>query len=213
VQHAFGLNIPHALEEVCNPSRTALLVYDMQVGIFEQAPTLKSVTPRVLEVLEAARGAKIRTFFGRHMTLPSELMGTSQLRTSMIWQKTEKAADVKTLFLRDSPEFSLVPEIQPLPNEMVFDKLGMSFFAGTPLDMVLRDCGVNSLIIVGVVLEIGIAPTITNAIDLGYIPIVVTDACGSVNKEARKRALADISYTGVSITTDAAAICQVLRTK
>jgi nicotinamidase-related amidase len=79
--------------------------------------------------------------------------------------------------------------------------------------MVLRDCGINSLIIVGVVLEIGITPTITNAIDLGYIPIVVADACGSVDKEARKRALADISYTGVSITTNTAAICQVLRTK
>ena len=36
VQHAFGLTIPQTLEEVCDPARTALIVYDMQVGIVSQ---------------------------------------------------------------------------------------------------------------------------------------------------------------------------------
>jgi biuret amidohydrolase len=211
MQRAFGLNIPQTLEEVCDPSRTALLVYDMQAGIFQQAPELTSVIPQVSEVLAAARAANLRIFFGRHMSLPNELMGVSQLRTAMKWQRAEKVADVKPLFLRDSPEFSLIPEMQPLPNEIVFDKVGMSFFAGTPLDMVLRDCGINTLIIVGVVLEIGITPTVANGIDLGYIPIVVSNACGSVDKEARERALAEISYTEASITTDTTTICNLLR--
>jgi nicotinamidase-related amidase len=211
MQHAFGLTIPRTLAEVCNPRHTALLVYDMQMGIVQQAPALKTVIPQVSAVLEAARAAKLRTFFSRHMSLPSELMGISQLRTAMTWQKTAKVTDVKPRFLRDSPGFTLLPEMQPLANEMVFDKLGMSFFAGTPLDMVLRDCGINALIIVGMVLEIGIMPTVANAIELGYIPMVIADACGSVDKEARRRALDDIDYTGVSITTDTATICDLLR--
>ena len=83
-------------------------------------------------------------------------------------------------------------------------------FAGTPLDMVLRDCGVVAIAIVGVVLEIGIAPTVSHGTDLGYIPVVVADACGSV-EEARQRALADIDYTLMSLTTDTATFCRLIR--
>jgi hypothetical protein len=36
MEHAFGLDIPGTLGEVCNPKRIALLVYDMQVGIVSQ---------------------------------------------------------------------------------------------------------------------------------------------------------------------------------
>jgi hypothetical protein len=36
VEKAYGLEIPQSLEEACDPTRTALLVYDMQVGIIGQ---------------------------------------------------------------------------------------------------------------------------------------------------------------------------------
>ena len=211
MQRVFGLEIPRMLEEVVDPRRMALLVYDMQVGIFEQAPALRRVIPQVVEVLNAAREAKVRTFFCRHMSLPNELAGVSQLRTAMAWQRLDRVEDVRSHFLRDSPGFQLIPEMQPLPSEAVFDKLGMSMFAGTPLDMALRDCGIVAFAIVGVVLEIGIAPTVSHGTDLGYIPVVVADACGSVEEEARRRALDSIDYTLMSLTTDTATICRLLR--
>lgn len=210
MQHAFRLDIPQTLEAVCDPRRLALLVYDMQGDIFEQAPTLRGVVPQVVQVLEAARAAKVRTFFSRHMSLPNELAGVSQLRTAMAWQRVTRVADVRSRFLRDSPGFSIIPEVQPLASEAVFDKLGMSFFAGTPLDMVLRDCGITAFAIIGVVLEIGIAPTVSHGTDLGYIPIVVTDACGSVDEAARERTLADIDYPLTTLRTDTAQFCQLL---
>jgi nicotinamidase-related amidase len=210
MQQIFNLDIPQTLEEACDPTRTALLVYDMQLGIFEQAPALKSVTPQVVAVLAAARKAKVRTFFSRHLSLPNELTGISQLRTAMAWQKLSDVKDIKPAFLRDNPNSQLIPEMQPQSNEIILDKLGMSFFEGTPLDMVLRDCHVTTFIIVGVVLEIGIVPTILNGTDLGYIPIVITDGCGSVNDDARKRALDDLRYSGNSFMTDAATICELL---
>lgn len=211
MQRAFGLEIPRTLEEVCDPRRMALLVYDMQVGIFDQAPGLRAVIPKVAEVLNAAREANVRTFFCRHMSLPNELAGVQQLRTAMAWQRAARVEDVRSLFLRGSPGFELIPEIQPLPSEAVFDKLGMSMFAGTPLDMALRDCGIVAFAIVGVVLEIGIAPTVSHATDLGYIPIVVTDACGSVEEAARDRALASIDHALMSLTTDTATIGRLFR--
>lgn len=210
MQHAFGLEIPRTLEEVVDPRRLALLVYDMQVGIFAQAPGLRSVIPQVEAVLEASRRAGVRTFFCRHMSLPVELMGVSQLRTAMAWQRVDTPAEVRSHFLRDSPGFQLIPEVAPRPNEAVFDKLGMSAFAGTPLDMVLRDCGVWAFAVVGVVLEIGIAPTVSHGTDLGYVPVVIADACGSVDETARQRALADIDYTLMPLTTDSTTFCQLL---
>jgi len=213
VQHAFGLEIPGSLEEVVDPRRMALIVYDMQVGIFSQAPALRSVIPQVVTVLETARAAGVRTFFCRHMSLPTELMGVSQLRTAMAWQRVGTVEEVRSHFLRDSPGFELIPEVAPRPNEAVFDKLGMSAFAGTPLDMVLRDCGVLAFAIVGVVLEIGIGPTVSHGTDLGYVPVVIADACGSVDETARQRTLADIDYTLMSLTTDSATFCGLLAAK
>ena len=67
-------------------------------------------------------------------------------------------------------------------------------FEGTPLDIALRDCGINSFIIAGVATEIGIEPTVRHGADLGHIPIVVTDACGAGHAEAAQRALASIEF-------------------
>jgi nicotinamidase-related amidase len=210
MQRAFGLEIPATLEEVCDPRRLALLVYDMQVGIFAQAPRLSEVTPKVVQVLEAARSAGVRTVFCRHMSLPPKLMGVSQLRTAMAWQRLDRVEDVRSPFLRDSPGFALVPKVEPRPDEAIFDKLEMSAFAGTPLDKVLRDCGVVALAVVGVVLEIGIVPTVSHAVDLGYIPVVVADACGAVEEDARERSLATIEHGQTAITTSAATFCAAL---
>ncbi len=211
MERTYGLEIPRTLEDVCDPRRLALLVYDMQVGIVEQVPDAQATITRVQQVLGAAREAGVRTFFSRHMSLPKELMGVSQLRTAMAWQRVDRVADARSLFLRDSRGFQLIPELQPLPSEAIFDKLGMSFFAGTPLDMALRDCGIVAFAIVGLVLEIGIEPTVSHGADLGYVPIVIADACGSVELDARERALASIDYTLFLHITDTDTFCRLLR--
>ena len=83
MEHAFGLDVPRTLGEVCDPKRIALLVYDMQVGIVSQIKNGREITARVIQVLGAARKAGIRVFFTRHMSLPRGLMGISQIRMAM----------------------------------------------------------------------------------------------------------------------------------
>ncbi|UOG75421.1 cysteine hydrolase [Hymenobacter tibetensis] len=209
MQHAFGLDIPRTLEEVCHPQRMALIVYDMQVGILHQLKDGPAITKQVLRVVEAARRANIRVIFMRHMSVPKELMGVAQLRMAMAWQRTESVADIKPWFLPSNPAFQLTPELQPLPSEAVFDKITMSAFEGTPLNIVLRDCGINAFAIVGVATEIGIDPTVRHASDLGYIPVIVTDACGAGHAEAGRQSIANLEYAGDSMLTDVASICQV----
>jgi biuret amidohydrolase len=207
---AYGLEVPQTLEEVGNPQRLALLVYDMQVGILHQIQDRSALTANVAEVLRAAREAGIRVFFLRYMSLPKELMGVFQLRMAMAWQRVGSVEEVQPWFLRDSPGFQLAPELTPLPSEAVFDRITMSAFEGTPLDIALRDCGINAFLIVGVAMEVGIEPTVRHGADLGYIPIVVTDACGAGHREASDRAIAGLRFTGDALFTDVAEICDIL---
>jgi biuret amidohydrolase len=211
MQQAFGLRIPQTLEEVCDPARTALIVHDMQVGIVSQLSDGGVIAQRVAEVRQAARDAGVRVVYTRHMSLPNEVAGIVQLRTAMAWQRVERVSDVKPAFLRDSPAFQITPELQPDPSEVVFDKFTMSAFEGTPLNITLRDCGLIAFVIVGIALEVGIEPTVRHAMDLGYIPVVVTDACGSRDKAAARRALDSLSFAGGSLQTDVKTICALFK--
>ena len=211
MRHPFDLDIPRTLEEACDPRRLALIVYDMQVGILHQLANGSEITAKVVEVLQAAREANVRVFFTRHLSLPKELMGVSQLRMAMAWQRVNRVEDIHPWFLRESAGFQLVPELTPQPSEAIFDKITMSAFEGTPLDIALRDCGVNAFAIVGVATEIGIEPTVRHGVDLGYLPIVVRDACGAGHREAAVRALATLEFLGDALFTSVEALGRLLR--
>ena len=149
-------------------------------------------------------------FFTRHMSLPVRLMGTAQLRSAMAWQQTDSPEKVQSWFLRGTPGSEIVADLCPRDDEAVFDKLAMSAFAGTPLEMALRDLGIRAFAIAGVALEVGIAPTVWHAVDLGLIPVVVTDACGGRDRPAMQRALDDFRFSGDALLTDTGTITPLL---
>ena len=205
-----GFTIPGSLEEIVSPENTALVVYDMQAGITRQIKNGLEITERVRTVLEAARRADLRIFFTRHLSLPRKLMGAFQYRTAMAWQRTDSPEKVQPMFLRDSPAFQIVTELEPLPSEAVFDKITMSAFEGTPLEIALRDSGVRSFIIVGIATEVGIDPTCRHGADLGFWPVVVQDACGAGNMTAADHAMAALQHMGDSTITDMKTLCDLL---
>src|SRR5256714_15306927 len=153
----------------------ALIVYDMQAGIVSQISNGEEITNRVARVLAAARRAGVRVVFTRHMSLPKELMGAFQYRMAMAWQRVSDPAAVEPWFLRDSPGFSIVPQLAPLPSEAIFDKLAMSAFEGTPLAMALRDCGILAVAICGFALKSALAPMLSHEPNLAFLPVAVLD--------------------------------------
>jgi biuret amidohydrolase len=211
MEQAYGLTIPRTLDEACDPGRMALLVYDMQVGVLSQIADAAEIVDRVGRVVEAARTGGFRVVYLRHYFLPAEMAGVAALRTAMAWQRVQRVADVQPFLLRDTPGFELVPELVPRPSELVLDKIAMSAFVGTPLDVVLRDCGLDSYAICGVATEVGIEPTVRHSLDLGYFPVLVTDACGAGHQEAGQRALETLAFAGGSLQTDTGTICAALR--
>ena len=206
-----GRDVPRTLEEICDPRRMALVVYDMQVGVVSQLSHGPEITARVAEVLGAAREGGFPVFFSRHTSLPKELMGVYGLRQAMAWQRVERPEDVVSPFLPDAPHTQIVPELAPLPGEAVSDKISMSAFEGTFLNMAMRDLGLQAFAIVGIATEIGIEPTVRHGADLGYVPVIVTDACGAGNEEAAHHSMELLGHAGDAFFTDVATIGALLR--
>jgi nicotinamidase-related amidase len=196
LKNAHGISIPQTLAEAVRPDTTALIVYDRQAGILRQLPRGADTLGRVLKVLALARAAGVRVFFMRHMSLPKKLAGAFQTRQMMLWQSKTSPDDVQPWFLRDSPAFALAPELAPREDEAILDKITMSAFEGTPLSIALRDCTLKSFVICGIATEIGIEPTVRHGSDLGFIPVLVEDACGAGDKDVGARALENMRHMG-----------------
>jgi nicotinamidase-related amidase len=60
----------------------------------------------------------------------------------------------------------------------------------------MRDAHLESIVVAGIALEVGIEPKVRQSLDLNYLPIVVTDACGSKTPELKERSLAILKDTG-----------------
>jgi biuret amidohydrolase len=195
MQNAFGLDIPMALEDICDPQKMALLVYDMQVGIAQQLPGAVDFIQQVKQVVEAARSHKMRVFYSRHTTLPKEIAGVSQLKVAL--QRASTVAQVQPNFLPDSAAHAIIPDLAPLPSEVAFDKLMMSAFVGSYLDLALRDARIEAVAIVGAVLEFGIEPTMRHGADLGFACVLISDACFSFSEQNKARSLQNLQSAGL----------------
>ncbi|MEU2042522.1 cysteine hydrolase family protein [Nocardia niwae] len=210
MRHGNGLDIPEGLADVCAPDRMAVIVYDMQVGVLSQLPDGPEIIERVAGVVDAARSGGYPVVFLRHFFLPERLSGTFALRMAMSWQQVDSVDKVRFILQRDTPAFELVPELRPRADEVVFDKTSMSAFEGTPLASMLRDLRIGAYAIAGVALEIGIAPTVAHSTDLGFVPVVISDAVGGRDKEAMARAYDDFEFQGHTLVTDIATITPLL---
>ena len=199
------------MEEACHPGRMALLVYDMQAGIVMQLKNGPEIVARVWGVLEAAREGSFPVFFSRHTSLPKELMGTFQLRQQMAWQRVESVEEVRAPFPREAPQTRIVAELEPLESEAISDKIAMSAFEGTFLNTALRDLGIDCFAICGIATEIGIEPTVRHGAELGYVPVVIADACGAGDEEKAARSLDLLRFAGDAIITDVETTSRLLR--
>lgn len=211
MKHCFGLSVPERLEEICTPSRCALIVYDMQVGIVSQIAEGAAVLGRCQQLLTAARDAGFRVFFTRHIFLPNRAAGIGQFRRAMVWQRKSDPMDTKPFITQSSRSCQIVSELAPQEDEVIIDKITMSAFEGTFLNLAMRDTHLDAFLIAGIALEIGIEPTVRQGLDLNYMPIVVTDACGSKTQELKERSLATLEETGEVIAVDTAQLVSVMK--
>jgi ureidoacrylate peracid hydrolase len=80
-----------------------------------------------------------------------------------------------------APHAEIIPEIAPEPGDYVIKKHRWSAFFQTHLELSLRTAGINTILLAGGALEIGIASTAYAARDLDYNLVILRDACTALS--------------------------------
>ena len=84
---------------------------------------------------------------------------------------------------RGSWDGRVIDALAPLPDEIVLPKTSSSVFISTNIDYLLRNLGVRSLIVAGVLTDQCIDSAVRDACDLGYLVTTATDACATLSQE------------------------------
>ena len=86
----------------------------------------------------------------------------------------------------------VLDEIAPVGDEMVFCKTSSSVFISTNIDYILRNLGVRSLIVAGMMTDQCVESAVRGACDLGYLVTLVSDACTTESAERHEQSLLGI---------------------
>jgi nicotinamidase-related amidase len=196
-----GKKIASTLAEMVEPSRTALLIWDMEYAIGPNAFNYKDMLPRLQELSALARrvGAKVFYSVQTGFDLAKEEAGV-WVRIRM---KRAKAVDPSQLLKEkeDPHAREIIAELRPEPQDIVFQKRRPDGFVGTDFDLMLRSNGIKTIIIGGVATEGGVEGTARSARNLGYDVVILKDGVGSRNRELHELALKLMEQTHFDIAT------------
>jgi biuret amidohydrolase len=198
-------------------SRAGLLVIDLQnygsnpdCGVarmlVEKFPDVASYyVPRLAEtiantrrLLDAFRSSKREVVYTRHGALLAD--GRDMIpRRRQRDQDSVEQTETPTLWSKGSFEHEVVSELAPLEHELVIDKNASSAFNGTGIDQLLRNLGLDTLVVAGMATDMCVETTARDAADRGYNVIVVEDATATFFPEHHRAALSALArvYTQV----------------
>jgi ureidoacrylate peracid hydrolase len=190
------------------PPTTAVLVVDMQNdnlhpdGAFASSGAAahaeeQNVVANVRAVLDAARAAGLPVFHNRIVALPGRDVGGANAPIfRMIGPDSLKDG---------SWGAAIIDGLDPREDELVLDRIRMSAFNGTALDVMLRNLGTTHVIVVGVWTNMAVEHTTRDAADHGYDVTIVTDATSSINADWQQAAL-NYALTNIATIDDTATV-------
>ena len=106
----------------------------------------------------------------------------------------------------DGPMGELMVPVAPTDDELVVVKQYASAFFGTSLASTLHTMGVDTLVVVGVSTSGCIRATVVDAIQHGFVPLVVADAVGDRSPEPHESNLRDLSAKYAEVVDEATAL-------
>ena len=172
------------------PTGLALIIIDMQRDFIEpggfgdalgnDVSLLRAIIPQVKALQEAFRRYDLPIF----QTVEGHLPDLSDCPTSKRDRGTGslKIGDrgpMGRILVLGEPGNGIIPELAPLPNEVIIPKPGKGAFYATELEAHLKAQGITHLIITGVTTEVCVQTTMREANDRGYECLLVEDATES----------------------------------
>ena len=190
-----GREIYSTIEEILAPAHTALVIVDMQndmchpEGWFSQqgrdGGPIRSVVPQIARLLEAARSAGALPVFIEQTTLPGNLSDPP----GWLYFKTRDGRARTDYTLEDTWGQEVLRELSPRADEPIVKKNRPSAFHDTNLDIVLRSCGIESVLITGCVTQGCVLATTLGASFSGYYTVLARDSVQSHNQHQHEIAL------------------------
>jgi len=203
---AAGLN--DDLEAWIAPSRTAVLVIDMQVdfaspegalGAYVDMGVVQPAVAAAERLVETARGAGAPVIFVGLFTTPET--------DSASWRERMRRRggdpDNESTLCRADEVGSDFYGPRPLPGELVVKKTRYSGFGGTDLDARLKALGVDTLVVAGVTTECCVDSTVRDAFALDYHVFVAADACAAYETDLHDTSLKVMALNSAILTDTA----------
>tara|TARA_R110000824_G_scaffold163733_8_gene339536 strand:+ start:8905 stop:9528 length:624 start_codon:yes stop_codon:yes gene_type:complete len=181
--------------------RPALLLVDVVMAYLE--PDCPLYSPRFEEagascerLAKAARANRIPVIFTNVVYRAGGLDG------GLFYRKVPALES----FLEGSPLGAFPSYLQPRADEIVVTKQYASAFFGTSLAASLTAMGIDSLFISGFSTSGCVRASALDAIQNGFVPMVVADACGDRDERPHESNLFDLSQKYAEVISEAEAI-------
>lgn len=188
-------------------SRSALVIIDMQRDFLEpggfgaalgnDVSLLNAAVEPIGNVLKAARETGMLVIHTREGHRP-DLADAPPLKVERGDPATRIGAPgpMGRILVRGEPGHDIIPELYPVAGEPVIDKPGKGAFYQTDLELMLKNRGIETLLVCGVTTEVCVNTTIREANDRGFRCIALSDGCASYFPDFHAAGLAMIKAQG-----------------
>ncbi len=199
-------------QRAVEPAKTALLVVDLQKGEYS-AEKLAAVEPDHAYLLQRIRDVVIPN--GQKLLAACRTAGVEVIYTvveCLTLDGRDRSLDYKVsgiFFAKGSKDAEVLDELKPLPNEIIIPKTSSSLFNSTNFEYVLRNLGIEYVMVMGIVTDQCVETAVRDGCDRGFLMTLIDDACATFSDQRQKESL--IGFKGYCRTRSTDQVVEELR--